>query len=143
MIFNRTTGSTSPNNPNNRDVLTVTVSASTIVTTTVSSTIAPSNPTAYASLTPSSDESIKVGLGVGLPLGLAFLGLLALLWRQRSRELGARTEAHTWREKYEELREEQRGESTSGEGQVQELHENCRPSEIDGSHFYEMGRDVR
>ena len=142
VIFNRTTGSTLANSI---DVITVTVSSSTLVAATVSSTNAPltittvsSTPPAYTNSPPSSEKSTKVGLGVGLPLGLAFLGTLALLWRQRTRELGARTEARSWKEKYDELKKEKRGDVTGADGQMHELHESCRPNEIGGRHIYEM-----
>lgn len=78
-----------------------------------------------------------------MPLGLAFLGTLGLLWRQRTRELGARTEARTWKVKYDELKKEKRGNSTGVEGQMHELHESWRPSEIGGRHIYEMVGNVR
>ena len=142
VIFNRTTGSTSPNS---MDVITVTLSSSALVTATVSSTTAPltittipSTPTAYANSPPPSEKSTKVGLGVGVPLGLAFLGTLGLLWRQRTRELGARTEARSWKEKYDELEKEKRRDVTGDEGQMHELHESWRPNEIGGRHIYEM-----
>ena len=147
VIFNRTTGSTSPNNV---DAITVTVPSSNLFTATVSSTTAPltttaipSDPSAYPNPPPSSDKSTKVGLGVGLPLGLAFLGTLGLLWRQRARELGARTEARAWKEKYDELEKEKRGEVTGGEGQMHELQESWRPIEIGGRHIYEMVGNVQ
>ena len=147
VIYNRTTGSTSPNN---MDVITVNLSSSTQVTVTVPSTTAPrtittisSKPLAYANPPPSSKKSTKVGLGVGVPLGLASLGILGLLWRQRTRELGARTEARTWKEKYDELKKEKRGDATGVEGQMHELHESWRPNEIAGRPIYEMDGNVQ
>ena len=130
------------------DVVAVSVSSSTLVTTTISSTASPltiqtipSSPPAYHNPPPPSKKSTKVGFGVGVPLGLAFLGTLGLLWRQRTRELDARTEARTWKNRYEELRKEQGRDLNVGvvEGQVSELHESSRPNEIDGRHIYEMG----
>ena len=155
VIFNRTTGSTSPNSV---DAITVTVSSSNLVTATVSSTdtatvssttdpltttTIPSNQSAYPNPPPSSDKSTKVGLGVGVPLGLAFLSSLGLLWKQRIRELGARTEARAWKEKYDELTKVKRGEVTGVEGQMHELHESWRPIEIGGRHIYEMVGNVQ
>ena len=139
VIYNRTTGSTSPNS---MDVITVIVSSSALVTATVSSTTAPLTQ-ANANPPPSSEKLTQVGIGVDLPLGLAFLGTLGLLWRQRTRELGARTEARTWKVKYDELKKEKRGNSTGVEGQMHELHESWRPSEIGGRHIYEMVGNVR
>ena len=155
VIFNRTTGSTSPNS---MDVITVTVSSSNLVSATVSSaatatvssatapltiTTNPSNPPVYANSPPSSEKSTKVGLEVGVPLGLAFLGTLGLLWRQRTRELGARTEARTWKEKYDELKKEKRRDVTVVEEQMHELHESWRPNEIGGRHFYEVAGNMQ
>ena len=78
-----------------------------------------------------------------MPLGLAFLGTVGLLWRQRTRELGAKREAQSWKEKYDELEKEKRRDSTGGEGQIHELHESSRPNEIGGRHVYEMGGNMR
>ena len=78
-----------------------------------------------------------------MPLGLAFLGAVGLLWKQRTRELGVRREARSWEEKYGELEEEKRRDFTGVEGQMHELHESSRPSEIGGRHFYEMGGSMR
>lgn len=78
-----------------------------------------------------------------MPLGLAFLGTVGLLWKQRTRELGARREARSWKEKCDELEEEKRRDFTGVEGQMHELHESSRPNEIGGRHFYEMSGIVR
>ena len=79
-----------------------------------------------------------------MPLGVACLGTLGLLWRQRARELGVRREACTWNEKYDELKKEKSRDSTGVDGQVQhELHESWRPNEIDGRQFYEMAGNMR
>lgn len=85
-----------------------------------------------------------VGLGVGVPLGLALLGALGLLWKQRNRELGARREARAWEGKYDELRSEKRGESIGVEGQTQELrHEGWMLDELEGSLVYEVADSIR
>lgn len=85
------------------------------------------------------DKSTAVGAGVGVPLGVALLGGLGLLWRQRSRELGARGAARAWEEKYDELRREKRGNLSVVGGQMEELgHENWRPDELDGRLVYEV-----
>ena len=80
-----------------------------------------------------------MGFGVGVPLGLALFGALGLLWRQRSRELGARREAHAWAEKYDELKRGNRGDLIGHKGQIQELGYDClQPDELDGRLVYEV-----
>ena len=132
VIFNRTSGSTSPNNS---DTSTVTISSaaasSTIATLSSDSTVCHNMPS-------SSNKPTKVGVGVGVPFGLAFFGALGLLWRQRVRELGARREAHDLGEKYDALMKEKRGNLTSAEYYMHKLgHEQSKPNEIDGRSIYE------
>lgn len=102
----------------------------TVTSTAASSTIVanPSDPTTCHGSPSSSEKSTAIGFGVGTPLGLALLGAFGLIWRQRSRELGARKEAHNWeqkarawQEKYDELMKENREVSTSAEGEMYEL----------------------
>lgn len=118
--------------------------------TTVTSTAAPSTTAAISSnsetcrdsqSTSSKPTATGVGVGVGAPLGLALLGAFGLIWRQRSRELGARKEAynweqkmHAWEEKYNELKKEKREDSTSVEGEIYELGDEgwTGRAEIDG-----------
>lgn len=86
----------------------------------------------------SSHKSTAVGAGVGVPLGLALLGALGLLGRQRSRELSARREVRVWKEKYDELRVKS-GNLIGVEGQMRELgHEGGRSDELDGRLIYEV-----
>ena len=86
---------------------------------------------------------MAVGSGVGVPLGLALLGALGLLWRQTSRGLGARREARAWAEKYDELRRDKRGDLIGFEGQMHELgYEAWRPDELDGRVVYEVAGSV-
>ncbi len=73
-----------------------------------------------------------------MPFGLAFLGTLGLLWRQRTHEQGARKEARSWQERYDELKKEKYDEMNSAQGQLHELgHEGWRPDELDGRLVYE------
>lgn len=134
VIFNRTSGSISPNNS---DAAAVTVSSTAAPATTATP---PTDPTICRNSPSSSNKSTAVGFGVGVPLGLALLGALGLLWRQRSRELGARREARAWEEKYDELiKEENRGDLIGHERQVQELGCDClKPDELDGRLVYEV-----
>lgn len=79
-----------------------------------------------------------------MPLGLALLGVLGLMWRQRTRELDAREELRTWEQKYGELRTEKRGASSGSEGQIHELgYEGSSPDEIDGRPILEMATVTR
>lgn len=108
------------------------------MTVTVTSTAASSTIVTKPS---SSEKPTAIGFGVGIPLGLALLGAFGLIWRQRSRELGARKEAHNWeqkarawQEKYDELMKENREVSTSAEEEIYELgHDGWMGrAEIDG-----------
>ena len=119
--------------------------------TTVTLTAAPSTTAATSPNlttcpnTPSSKEPIAVGVGIGVPLGLALLGAAALIWRQRSRELEARKAASDWQEKYNALRETKRGDWTGGvERQMQEIGSGVwSPSEADGSMVHEVATTTR
>lgn len=141
IIYNRTSGATLPINddiaavkisstlPIKSDIATVTVSATaTITTTPSSSTICDISPC-------SSSKPTAVGVGVGVPFGLALLAALGIIWRQRSR---ARSEARAWEKKYDEIRREKRGDSTGVEGQLQELGHGWRPNELDGDLVHEL-----
>ncbi|KAM0800205.1 hypothetical protein BDR22DRAFT_821695 [Usnea florida] len=135
VIYNRTSGSISPNVS---DTTTVTVTSTVVI-----SASPPSSPSQDLTSRPNSscpsDKSTAVGLGVGVPLGTACLCALGLLWRQRSREQGARREARALEEKYHGVRNEQQGHSMSVDGTVQELqHEYRNPDEIDGRLVYEI-----
>ncbi|KAF6230380.1 hypothetical protein HO133_004722 [Letharia lupina] len=138
VIFNRTSGSISPNSS---ETAAVTVSSTVPPSTTANS---PTDPTICRNWPSSSNKSSAVGIGVGVPLGLALLGALGLLWKQRDRELSARKEARAWEEKYDELRREKRGELIGVEGQMHELGcEGGRPNELDGSLVYEVADSIR
>lgn len=95
VIFNRTSGSTSPNNTNDAP-FTVTVTSTASVSVSPPASNSPSN-------TPPSSSSGKdaaVGAGVSGLLGLAFLITLGLLWRQRRQKQSLRKDVETWEEKY-------------------------------------------
>lgn len=129
VIYNRTSGAILPIN---NEVAAVTVSA------TATITAIPSSSTIYDISPCSSDKPIAVGLGVGLPFGLALFGALGMMWRQRSRELGARSEARSWEKRYDEIRKENRADSTGVEGQLQELGHGWGPNELDGDLVHEV-----
>ena len=132
VIYNRTSGAILPiigdiaavtvlsTLPIKSDIATVTVSATAAILTTPpsSSTICHSSPC-------SSSKPTAVGIGVGVPLGLALLGALGIIWRQRSRELGARSEAR---------------DSIGVGRQLQELGHGWGPNELDGDFVHEVAR---
>lgn len=138
VIFNRTSGSITPNTS---DTTTVTVTS----TTTSSTTATPSTDlTTCPNPSTPSGKVTAVGAGVSVPLGLALLAASGLLWSQRSR---ARREARVWEEKYDRLRKEQQRGGSVGcvAGPIQELGGSAgcvegstlelggwRPDEIDG-----------
>lgn len=130
VIFNRTSGSITPNAS---DTATVTVTSATATPfTNLANCRNPST---------SSNKVIAVGVGVGVPLGLALLGTLGLLWSQRSR---ARRETRACEEKYYWLRTQKREHSMGVQGPVQELeHEDRSPDEIDGRLVYEIADRAR
>ena len=133
IIYNRTSGSTLPNDS---ETITVTISYTATPTTTLDSS---SDPTHHNSPS-SSNKTTAVGLGVGVPLGTALLGTLILLWGQRTR---ARREARAWEEKYDELRKNEKHEGMNRvEGQIQELG-GWRPTELDGGIISEGASRMR
>ena len=96
VILNRWSGLTSPN-----DSATV-VSAATPVGATVNSVTVMATAAARtaASLPPTSDRAATVGAAVGVPLGLALLGFVAMLWRQKREAAALRKQKEEWEEKY-------------------------------------------
>ena len=110
----------------------ITAAPSTTVTPPIDSTIG-------GNALNSPSKSTAVLAGSGIPLGLALLGALGLLWRQRLRELGARIEARAWEETYDELRREKRGDLIGIEGP----RTGWRADELDGRLVYEMAGKVR
>ena len=138
VIYNRTSGSIWPNVS---DTTTVTVTSTVVISAAPPSSTSPPSQdlTSRPNSSCPSDKSTAVGLGVGVPLGTACLCALGLLWKQRSREQGARREARALEEKYHGLRAEQHGNSMSVDGTVQELqHVYRNPDEIDGRLVYEI-----
>lgn len=53
-----------------------------------------------ASLPSTSDRAATVGVAVGVPLVLALLGFVVMLWRQKREAAGLRKEKEDWEEKY-------------------------------------------
>ena len=102
VIFDRTSGSTSPNGTRAAFTSTVTLAGSTIYS------VATSNATAVriaVSPPPTVHREVAVGVAVGVSLGMALLGSLVMLWRQRREAKGLRQEKKNWEEKYVALLE--------------------------------------
>ena len=91
VILDRSSGSTSLNGP-------ATVSSAvTLAGTTVNSATTTRTAT---SLPSTSDRAATVGAAVGVPLGLALLSFVAMLWRQKREAAGLRKQKEDWEEKY-------------------------------------------
>lgn len=95
MIYNRTSGSTGPND---------TIAATTIISTvTVSSTASVSTPTPAPAPSSAKNTAAAVGAGVGVPMSFALLAALGLLWRQRKYRVGLEEKSDAWEKKYAAL----------------------------------------
>ena len=97
VIFDRRSGSMSPNNTTATLTSTVTLAGATMqsfttLTATAAGTAAAPPPTVHREAT--------VGVAVGVSLGMALLGSVAMLWRQRREARGLREEKKNWEGKY-------------------------------------------
>ena len=136
IIFNRSSGSTSPN-----DTATVTSTVTLTGATVESVTV---TPTATAAGTaapplPTSNREATVGMAVGLPLGIALLGFVGLLWRLRRETTRLRKDKEKWEEKYIALLESKRELSRSGivtHGPDERL---IRPHQLEDTTIRELG----
>ena len=152
MIFNRTSGSTSPNNTN---IASITVTATAIVTTTATTSTS-TNLSIYSKLsTSSSRREIGIGAGVGGLLGLALFVTFGLLWRQSKHKQSLKIDAQNWQRKYSELMADRTAgagafgyqpphqlggwnpDELDGRSHLPQQLEGWRPNEIDGSQVYE------
>lgn len=98
VIFNRTSGSTSPNITSIAPV-TITVTATATTTATIS-------PSAHRGSSSSKRETVT-GAVVGAVLGSGLLVMLALLWRERRHKQNLKKDVQTWKGKYGQLMETQ------------------------------------
>lgn len=154
VIFNRTSGSTSPNNTNDAPV-TVTVIAT--VTATVSASASASNsPSNHITSPSSSGKDAAIGAGMSGLLGLALLIALGFLWRQRRQKQSLRKDVETWEGRHAKLMEVRNVDLGGNEHQTphlldssnsDEVHgqerlthqlQGWRPDEVDGTQVYEM-----
>lgn len=96
VIFNRSSGSTSPNNT---AMVTSTVTLAGVTMKSVTTTATTAAGTA-ASPPLTRNREATVGVAVGVPLGIALLGFVGMLWRQKKEAIGLRKEKKNWEERY-------------------------------------------
>ena len=149
VIFNRTSGSTSPRNTNDAP-FTVTVTSTASISVSPSASNSPSN-----HITPSSPSGKDAAIGAGLSglLGLAFLITLALLWRQRRQKQSLRKDVETWEGRCARFTTVDLGgaeqitpdllDCLNSDGRHDQQHlthqlQGWNPDEADGTQVYEM-----
>lgn len=135
VIFNRTSGSTSPNITNTATV-TVTATTPALALTSNSSSVHVASSSSSSPSSPSNEE-VAIGAGMGVPLGLALLVTLGLLWRQRIYKQSLERDVQTWEGRYRELAKDKL--VNVGGSKYQQPHElldwhsdqlDCQPSEL-------------
>ena len=97
VIVNRGSGLASPNSS---ATVTSTATLAGATATSVITTVGTTAVRTAASLPLTSDQAATVGAAVGVPLGLALLGSVAMLWRQKREAIGLRRQKEDWEEKY-------------------------------------------
>ena len=132
VIFNRTSGSTYPNNTDitSGDITVADNTARITVTNTITAAISASASPSMG-LSSSSSSRIEVPLSAGASglLGLALLFTLSLLWKQRKCKQGLTKDIQRWEEKYRDLMEMRTGHL---EGAEHRQHEAPRSHEVYG-----------
>lgn len=98
--------------------------------------------------TSSSSTEAAIGAGIDVPLGLALVGALGMLMRQRRREQGWKRKVESWEEKYEALARmkgveyrDESGEFVPREGGLNQQLEHRKVNESESSqanNVYEM-----
>ena len=105
IIYNRTSGSTERNetasDPTSISASTVTVTASASDRSSCSTASPAASSKSVGCSSTSNDAAI--GAGVGVPLGVALIGALVLLWMQHRNEQRLKKKVEGWEEKYEVL----------------------------------------
>lgn len=98
VILDRWSGLTAPKN----SLATVAASAVTLAGSTVNlvTTMTTTAAGPAASLPSTFDRAAMVAVAVGVPLVLALLGFVVMLWRQKREAAGLRKEKEDWEEKY-------------------------------------------
>lgn len=110
VIYNRTSGSTTPINDNDTSTTTVTTTAT--VTASAFASVS-THPSICTTSTSSSKEGETIGAAVAGLLGLALLIALCLLWRQTRQKQSLRKDVQILEEKYGESMNT-RGEAPAG-----------------------------
>lgn len=152
VIFNRTSGSTSPNNTN---VAPITITATS--TATVLATASASNSLSTHTTPSSSKRGIVAGAVVSGLLGLVLLVTLGLLWRERMQKQSLKKEVQEWEGNYGKLVQAQnvlvdisgaehqappqqldgwRSHELYGQSQVPHQLDGGKPGEIDGTQVF-------
>lgn len=148
VIFNRTSGSTSPNDTTTAPVtvhstaaFTATVTATVTATATASASKSLDAPSTSAAAAASSSSSSKNGTAIGAAfsalLGVLLLVTLILLWRERKTKQTFRKDAHIWEGKYAQLVQKQNTLVDVGgaEHQPPQQLDGWNPSELYGKPY--------
>lgn len=99
VIFNRSSGSTSPNSTATV-TSTVTLAGATVKSVTTTATIAAGT---AALRSPTSDREATVGVAVGVPLGIGIVGCVGMLLRQKREAKRLREEKRNWEARYDAI----------------------------------------
>ena len=153
VIFNRTSGSTSPNITNAATVTVTATAAAALTTVTTTATAlavasasdAPSNHIT-ASSSSSSGKEAAIGAVVGGLLGVALLVTLVLLWRQKKQKQSLSDDVRMWENRYREsvtMKTEGFGDGEEGQEHHPRQLEGWCPDEIDGTQIYEVANRPR
>ena len=136
VILDRLTGFTAPQN----SLATIAASAVTLAGSTVNSvtTITTTAAGPAASLPSTSDRAAKVGVAVGMPLGLALLAFVVMLWRQKREAAGLRKEKEDWEEKYITLLQSNLETRRSGNNIPRALSEETTRHELEEGNIGEL-----
>jgi len=121
VIFNRTSGSTSPN-----------ITATTLVTTPTATILPSTNtPSANPKIKSNQNTEVAIGAGVGIPLGLALLLVSGLLFSERRRRQILQREIDVWQQRH--------GDRTlSTMKQSSEIDKTLHPKQPLGRQFNEL-----
>ena len=132
VIFDRTSGSTSPNNTTATFTSTVTLAGATLRSATTSTATGAGT---AASPPRTVDGKVTVAVAVGVSLGMVLLGSLVMLWRQRREAKGLREEKKDWEEKYIALLKSKWESRTETQSENVPLHSSERlvRYELDGA----------
>ena len=155
VIFNRTSGSTSPNNTETT-LVTVTATVTTAGPVSVSTSLSTTRPSSSLSLSSSSQSSSSsrtgtvVGAGVSGALALLLLVTLGLLLREKKHKESFKKDAETWKMRHADMVQSQKilvnssmnerePRQPSDDWNFSELHgESQLPHQLDGWDLSEL-----